>query len=73
MISIIGLHPGIVIAAVLGGGVFGDHCSPISDTTIISSMAAATDHIDHVRTQIPYAFSAAGVTIVLFLVFGFIL
>ncbi|MCK4932925.1 MAG: hypothetical protein KAT01_12195, partial [Candidatus Aminicenantes bacterium] len=46
---------------------------PISDTTIISSMAAATDHIDHVRTQIPYAFSAAGVTIVLFLVFGFIL
>ncbi|HMQ06678.1 MAG TPA: Na+/H+ antiporter NhaC family protein [Saprospiraceae bacterium] len=45
----------IVIAAVLGGGIFGDHCSPISDTTIISSMAAATDHIDHVKTQLPYA------------------
>jgi Na+/H+ antiporter NhaC len=73
MISIIGLHPGIVVAAVLGGGVFGDHCSPISDTTIISSMAAATDHIDHVRTQIPYAFAAAGVAIILFLVFGFVL
>jgi Na+/H+ antiporter NhaC len=43
------------IAAILGGGIFGDHCSPISDTTIISSMAAATDHIDHVRTQLPYA------------------
>lgn len=73
MISIIGLHPGIVIAAVLGGGVFGDHCSPISDTTIISSMASATDHIDHVRTQIPYAFAAAGAAIVLFLIFGFVL
>jgi Na+/H+ antiporter NhaC len=43
------------VAAILGGGIFGDHCSPISDTTIISSMAAATDHIDHVRTQLPYA------------------
>ena len=73
MINLIGLHPGIIIAAVLGGGVFGDHCSPISDTTIISSMAAATDHIDHVRTQIPYAFGAGGVAIILFLVFGFIL
>ncbi|MEZ5073098.1 MAG: Na+/H+ antiporter NhaC family protein [Bacteroidales bacterium] len=40
----------LVVAATLGGGVFGDHCSPISDTTIISSMASASDHIDHVRT-----------------------
>ncbi len=45
----------LVVAAVLGGGIFGDHCSPISDTTVVSSMAAATDHIDHVRTQLPYA------------------
>lgn len=45
----------IVIAAALGGGVFGDHCSPISDTTILSSMASATDHVDHVKTQLPYA------------------
>jgi len=43
------------IAAVLSGSVFGDHCSPISDTTIVSSMASACDHIDHVRTQLPYA------------------
>jgi Na+/H+ antiporter NhaC len=43
------------VAASLAGGIFGDHSSPISDTTIISSMAAATDHIDHVRTQLPYA------------------
>jgi len=73
IIRIIGLHPGLVIAAVLGGGVFGDHCSPISDTTIISSMASATDHIDHVRTQIPYALIAAGLSLLLFLVFGYVL
>ena len=47
------------IAAVLSGSVFGDHCSPISDTTIVSSMASACDHIDHVRTQIPYAIAMA--------------
>jgi len=46
------------VAASLAGGIFGDHCSPISDTTIISSMASATDHIDHVRTQLPYALVA---------------
>jgi len=73
MINLINLHPGLIIAAVLGGGVFGDHCSPISDTTIIASMAAATDHIDHVRTQLPYAFLAAGLAIVFFLIFGAIL
>ena len=50
----------LYLAAVLGGGVFGDHCSPISDTTIMSSMASACDHVDHVRTQLPYALLAAG-------------
>ncbi len=73
MINIIGLHPGLIIAAVLGGGVFGDHCSPISDTTIISSMASAADHIDHVRTQLPYALTAAGFSLLLFIIFGFAL
>lgn len=73
MISLIGLHPGLVIAAVLGGGVFGDHCSPISDTTIIASMASASDHIDHVRTQLPYALIAAGISFLLFILFGFLL
>jgi Na+/H+ antiporter NhaC len=43
------------IASVLAGATFGDHCSPISDTTIMSSMASGSDHIDHVRTQLPYA------------------
>jgi Na+/H+ antiporter NhaC len=58
------------IAAALSGGVFGDHASPISDTTIISSMAAATDHVDHVRTQLPYALLAAAVAAVAFAVTG---
>jgi Na+/H+ antiporter NhaC len=44
-----------VISSVLAGSVFGDHCSPISDTTILSSMASGCDHIEHVRTQLPYA------------------
>ena len=56
------------IAAVLTGGVWGDHCSPISDTTIMSSTAAGADHMDHVKTQIPYAFVGAITAIV----FGFI-
>lgn len=47
------------VSSVLAGAVFGDHCSPISDTTVLSSMASACDHIDHVRTQMPYAILAA--------------
>jgi len=62
----------MTVAAVMGGGVFGDHCSPISDTTILSSMAAATDHIDHVRTQAPYALIAGGITAILYLVIGLV-
>ena len=60
----------MTIAAALGGGVFGDHCSPISDTTILSSMASATDHIDHVRTQAPYALIAGGIAALMYLVLG---
>lgn len=60
----------MAIAAVLGGGVFGDHCSPISDTTILSSMASATDHVDHVKTQLPYAGIAGGLAAMLYLVLG---
>jgi len=50
-----GVNIPLVIAAVISGGIFGDHASPISDTTIISSMAAGCDHVEHVRTQLPYA------------------
>lgn len=51
------------IASILAGATFGDHCSPISDTTIMSSMASGADHIDHVRTQLPYALLSAGIAI----------
>jgi Na+/H+ antiporter NhaC len=73
MVELLGLNAPLAIAAALGGGIFGDHCSPISDTTIVASMASATDHIDHVRTQLPYALLAAAAATVLFLVFGFVL
>jgi len=57
------------IAAILSGAVFGDHCSPISDTTIMSSMASGADHIDHVRTQLPYALTIGAAS----LVFGYLM
>ena len=66
----LGLPLAPFVAAALSGGIFGDHSSPISDTTIISSMAAATDHIDHVRTQLPYALLAGGAAAVCFAVLG---
>ena len=58
------------VAASLSGGVFGDHASPISDTTIMSSLASASDHIEHVRTQLPYALLAGAMAIVGFAVTG---
>ena len=66
----LGLPIAPFVAASLSGGVFGDHASPISDTTIISSMAAATDHIDHVRTQLPYALLAGAFALVGFGIIG---
>ncbi|WP_261130435.1 Na+/H+ antiporter NhaC family protein [Bacillus sp. Marseille-Q3570] len=60
-----------VLAAVLAGSVFGDHCSPISDTTILSSTGAGSNHIDHVMTQLPYALLAAVISSVGFLIIGF--
>jgi len=53
------------ISAVLAGAVFGDHCSPISDTTIMSSVASGADHVDHVRTQLPYALTVAAFAVLL--------
>ncbi len=57
-------------AAILGGGVCGDHLSPISDTTILSSTGADCDHIRHVESQLPYGFLAAGVSVVCYLLSG---
>jgi tetracycline resistance efflux pump len=69
----LGAHLPLSVAAVLSGGVFGDHCSPISDTTIISSMAAGSDHIDHVKTQLPYALAMAAPSALVFFVLGWLL
>jgi len=56
----------LVLGAVISGGIFGDHCSPISDTTIISSMAADCEVIEHVQTQLPYALISGAIALVLF-------
>jgi Na+/H+ antiporter NhaC len=60
----------IVISSVLTGAVMGDHCSPISDTTVMSSTFAGSDHIDHVRTQFPYALTTTFVAVVCYLLAG---
>lgn len=65
-----GVYMPLLIGAVISGGVFGDHCSPISDTTIIASLAAGCDHIEHVRTQLPYALLSGAVALVLFVAAG---
>ncbi|MAJ09507.1 Na+/H+ antiporter NhaC family protein [Ponticaulis sp.] len=66
----LGIPPSLALAAVLGGGVFGDHCSPISDTSLIASVASGSEHLSHVRTQLPYALTTAGIACVLYLVAG---
>jgi Na+/H+ antiporter NhaC len=60
----------LYLGAAISGAIFGDHSSPISDTTVVASMASATDHIDHVRTQLPYALLAAAVATAGFLLLG---
>ena len=62
----------VCISACLAGAVCGDHCSPISDTTIMASTGAQCDHVNHVSTQLPYALTVAGVCIVGYLISGFI-
>jgi len=55
---------------VFSGAIFGDHCSPISDTTVLASIFAGADHMDHVATQIPYALTVASVAALMFLLYG---
>ena len=69
----LGLPPPLVLAAILGGGVFGDHCSPISDTTAVSAVAAGCDLLEHTRTQLPYALICAGLALVGYLVCGLVM
>jgi Na+/H+ antiporter NhaC len=68
----LGLPVPLLLGAAISGAIFGDHASPISDTTVLASMASATDHIDHVRTQLPYALLAAGIAAIGFLLIGLI-
>ena len=63
--------PAILALALLAGAVCGDHCSPISDTTIMSSAGAQCNHINHVSTQIPYAVTVAVISFISFIVAGF--
>ena len=58
------------IAAIAGGGVFGDHCSPLSDTSILASTGAASDHIDHIKTQMPYALILGLISVFIYLGIG---
>ncbi len=62
----------VAISACMAGAVCGDHCSPISDTTIMASAGAQCDHINHVSTQLPYALTVAGVSFVAYLIAGFV-
>ncbi len=62
----------LLLGAAISGAIFGDHASPISDTTVVASMASATDHIDHVRTQLPYALLAGGIATAGFLILSLI-
>ena len=66
----LGISVPLMLGAAISGAIFGDHASPISDTTVLASMASATDHIDHVRTQLPYALLAAAIASIGFLVVG---
>jgi Na+/H+ antiporter NhaC len=61
------------VAAVAGGGVFGDHCSPLSDTSILASTGAASDHIDHIKTQLPYALVIGAISVAAYLAIGLLI
>lgn len=70
MAQAFGMSIPLMIGAVISGGAFGDHCSPISDTTILASTAAGADHVEHVRTQLPYALTVGISSLVGFLAGG---
>ncbi len=65
-----GLPIEFLVAAVLGGGIFGDHASPISDTTVVASIASGCDHFEHVKTQLPYALVGAVITLIAYILIG---
>ena len=65
-----GLPVEFLVAAVLGGGIFGDHASPISDTTVVASMASGCEHFEHVKTQLPYALFGGILTLIIYTLIG---
>ncbi len=67
------LPPSLLLGAILGGGVFGDHCSPISDTTAVSAIASGCDLLEHVRTQLPYALAGGFIALLMYIVAGIVL
>lgn len=67
------LPPSLLLAAILGGGVFGDHCSPISDTTAVSAIASGCDLLEHVRTQLPYALVGGTIALIMYVVAGLVM
>lgn len=69
----LGLPAPLLLAAILGGGVFGDHCSPISDTTAVSAVASGCDLLEHVKTQLPYALVGGGLTLVAYVIAGLVM
>ena len=73
LIQSLGLPPSLVIAAILGGGVFGDHCSPISDTTCVSAIASGCDLLEHVKTQLPYAVVGGILTLICYFIASFVM
>ena len=73
LIQALGLPPSLVIAAILGGGIFGDHCSPISDTTCVSAIASGCDLLEHVKTQMPYALFGGALTLVAYVIASIIM
>lgn len=73
MAMTLNVHIPMIVGAIAGGAVFGDHTSPISDTTIMSCSSTDCDVVSHVKTQLPYSLCFAGVAIVLYLILGFVL
>jgi Na+/H+ antiporter NhaC len=73
LIQTLGLPPSLVVGAILSGGIFGDHCSPISDTSAVSALASGCDLLTHVKTQLPYALVGGGLALVSFFVASIIL
>ena len=73
MAATMGVNIPLVVGAMFGGSIFGDHCSPISDTTIMTCSTTGCDIIDHVKTQMPYTIGIAVASMVLYVIFGFVM